>query len=514
MEKKKITGDIKKLVNKKVQDKISEANRQGEHSDERFNKFIAKKYKTPIEQKKRDAKLWESYNNLFKHESVGFFEIKYFFPKAKTGFDVVIGNPPYLESRNKLFNKEIKNKYQEEIKSRGNEKFITGGADLLIYFYEISVYLIKRNGIITFITQNSWLHSDYGKKFQNFLLAQTNAKAIIDSDYKYFDSYKGPNVNAVISIFIGNNSNVNNIIYFARYFKDFAEVQYSYSKIAKLSQSEIADVKFYKYADKRLNEYKWGILFEANEFVMNIFKKLKDKTIKTKNITIGQGLNESKDCEVDENFVRNNKLDKIAIPLMTSEDGAQFNLTQTKKFVIDIDKITKTQARLLKSHKYKAIKVSTRKRPNLILPRGLGRYFCSNNDVQAYSASCVEIYNISDKSMCKNIWLFLNSSIGWLIREISGRKNLGGGMLKAEATDLKDFPIYFDFKNKKQIDKLYASLKGKEALHPLKEILTPNHQQIDQIVFDFFEFTKMERKQIIEIVNKKINSREQKSKNK
>ena len=208
---------------------------------------------------------------------------------------------------------------------------------------------------------------------------------------------------------------MNNIIYFARYFKDFAEVQYSYSKIAKLSQSEIADVKFYKYADKRLNEYKWGILFEANEFVMNIFKKLKDKTIKTKNITIGQGLNESKDCEVDENFVRNNKLDKIAIPLMTSEDGAQFNLTQTKKFVIDIDKITKTQARLLKSHKYKAIKVSTRKRPNLILPRGLGRYFCSNKKKLESWLYCKLYLDISYIFIC-----YYDSTFYWCINWFYG----------------------------------------------------------------------------------------------
>ena len=38
---------------------------------------------------------------------------------------------------------------------------------------------------------------------------------------------------------------------------------------------------------------------------------------------------------------------------------------------------------------------------------------------------------------------YLNSTLGWLIREISGRKIFGGGMLKAEASDLKSY--YFSY---------------------------------------------------------------------
>lgn len=89
-EKKNLTKKIKRLVGNKVQEKVDEIQRLSTSTDERFSKHIAEKNKAIIEQKKNDAKLWQSYNNLFKHESVGFFETKYFFPEVKDGFDVVI----------------------------------------------------------------------------------------------------------------------------------------------------------------------------------------------------------------------------------------------------------------------------------------------------------------------------------------------------------------------------------------------------------------------------------------
>ena len=39
---------------------------------------------------------WKVTRISFKNEPVRFFEIKYFFPDVKGGFDIVIGNPPYV----------------------------------------------------------------------------------------------------------------------------------------------------------------------------------------------------------------------------------------------------------------------------------------------------------------------------------------------------------------------------------------------------------------------------------
>ena len=523
-EKKKLTNKIEKLVSAKVQEKVDEIQLLGTHTDERFSKHVAEKNKAIIEQKKNDAKLWESYNNLFKHESVGFFETKYFFPEVKEGFDVVIGNPPYLESRHSSFSEELKNIYQLEVKKRWHDlaNNITRGADLLIYFFESSLCFINKTGVIVFITQNSWLNSDYGKRFQAFLLKATNVKAIIDSDYKYFDSKEGPNINTVISIFEGNKAYPSNKIIFARYHENFQEIPFSYVESDKLSEYHFAESKEYKYSDENIAAIKWGILLHAEDFVLNLMLVLKEKAsyvdkISDGDIKIGQGLNLSKEFIATHEFVRKNSLYHAAIPFVTSDDGAPFVLHSTDNFIIDKNKLTKDENRLLSSYKVKSFdpKSTDKIMPILFLPRGIGRHFCAMNIASAYTASCVDIYdynNSTSEEVKLNLWLFLNSSVLWLLREISGRKNLGGGMLKAEATDLKSFPLYIQFNKQNEIIKIYEALSKRQAKDTIEEVFSAEHKQIDKLVFDYLGLSLDIRNRTIAYLEKIINERHEKSK--
>lgn len=111
-----------------------------------------------------------------------------------------------------------------------------------------------------------------------------------------------------------------------------------------------------------------------------------------------------------------------------------------------------------------------------------------------------------------NLWCFLNSSIAWLIREISGRKNLGGGMLKAEATDLKSFPLLFNFNKQEEILQIYETIKKREVSDTINEIETKEHKLIDEIVFEYIGLSIQDRKFIIEELKNKITSRSIKSK--
>ena len=76
----------------------------------------------------------------------------------------------------------------------------------------------------------------------------------------------------------------------------------------------------------------------------------------------------------------------------------------------------------------------------------------------------------------------MNSTLFWLLREISGRKSLGGGMLKAEAVDLKQFPLYFDFNENEKIDALINEAIGRKVLNAVEEINTEFHQKIDALM--------------------------------
>ncbi|MBQ9683134.1 MAG: Eco57I restriction-modification methylase domain-containing protein [Neisseriaceae bacterium] len=101
---------------------------------------------------------------------------------ANGGFDIVIGNPPYVDS-------ESMTKYlfkQREFIAK-NYNYAKGNWDLLIPFIEKGCNLININGLVCFITSNKWLALDYGNSIREFVVPHIDL--IIDcTDEKVFDS--------------------------------------------------------------------------------------------------------------------------------------------------------------------------------------------------------------------------------------------------------------------------------------------------------------------------------------
>lgn len=91
---------------------------------------------------------------------------------AKGGFDVVIGNPPYvqLQSMGEMSDKLSKCSYQTYNKS----------ADLYCLFYERGCQILKSRGYLSFITSNKWLRVNYGESLREFLTSSVNPKMLID----------------------------------------------------------------------------------------------------------------------------------------------------------------------------------------------------------------------------------------------------------------------------------------------------------------------------------------------
>jgi len=104
------------------------------------------------------------------------------FPKvfAKGGFDVVIGNPPYV--RQELF-KEYSNYFIKEYKS------YSGKADLFIYFYEKSLGLVKQNGHVSFISSGKFMEASYGKPLIKLIVENSQLVEIID--FKDLNIFEG-----------------------------------------------------------------------------------------------------------------------------------------------------------------------------------------------------------------------------------------------------------------------------------------------------------------------------------
>jgi type I restriction-modification system DNA methylase subunit len=151
---------------------------------------------------------------------VAFAEI---FSSDKAGFDIVIGNPPYVRQENIADPKFPRGKITTENKKEYKGKLsrsvykaypayfdykaatdkagrqLDKKSDLYIYFYFHGLSLLNPEGSFCFITSNSWLDVGYGSDLQEFLLRRCNVKMIIDNKAKR--SFKQADVNTIIVLF-------------------------------------------------------------------------------------------------------------------------------------------------------------------------------------------------------------------------------------------------------------------------------------------------------------------------
>ncbi len=119
---------------------------------------------------------WDPYDQ---NASAGFFDPEWMFGIVE-GFDVTIGNPPYVRQEAiKEFKPVLQNQFQ----------CYTGTADLLVYFYERGVKLLRPGGTIALITSNKFYRAGYGEKLRGFLARELTLHRLIDfGDAPVFDA--------------------------------------------------------------------------------------------------------------------------------------------------------------------------------------------------------------------------------------------------------------------------------------------------------------------------------------
>lgn len=134
----------------------------------------------------------------------------------KDGFDICIGNPPYVRQeeiappleRAEDYTpddwRERKRAYKEQLERAikvywGSQvSKVDKKSDLYVYFYYQGLSLLRPGGVFCFINSNSWLDVGYGASLQEFLLKNTAIRQIIDNQARR--SFKESDVNTVIVV--------------------------------------------------------------------------------------------------------------------------------------------------------------------------------------------------------------------------------------------------------------------------------------------------------------------------
>ena len=194
-----------------------------------------------------------------------------------------------------------------------------------------------------------------------------------------------------------------------------------------------------------------------------------------------------------------------------------YSCYHSNNFLINKKNCSKKDIKVLEIEKIKTFDPSStsKKPPKLFLPRGVSdKHYCTLNLNDSFTDSAVDIYfnkefgNYEERLL--NFWVFLNSSIFKLYRELSGRKSLGGGLLKAEATDLINLNIYHELKNFKKIDKLFQIFKEKEVENIEDTLNNKYYLDLDDIVMNHLKISKYSEK-IRKLLLDKVNLRHKKS---
>ena len=127
------------------------------------------------------AENFASWNPYDQNNCALWFSAEYMFG-INDGFDVVIGNPPYIQLQKN--GGELSKIY----KGSKYESFC-GTGDIYQLFYERGCELLnKRTGCLSFITSNSWLHAKSGKNLRRYISKNYKPLCLIDLGSDVFDS--------------------------------------------------------------------------------------------------------------------------------------------------------------------------------------------------------------------------------------------------------------------------------------------------------------------------------------
>ncbi len=141
---------------------------------------------------------------------IDFAEVFYPADDSPGGFDIVIGNPPYVRNEEivpldvsaESLTREVKQAYKEKlyrsVQLLWGSLPLDRACDYYVYFYFSGLSLLREGGVFCFINSNSWLDVEYGAPLQAFLLQRMQIVDIYDNHARR--TFKAADINTIIAL--------------------------------------------------------------------------------------------------------------------------------------------------------------------------------------------------------------------------------------------------------------------------------------------------------------------------
>jgi len=469
------------------------------------------------------------------------FDVEFMFGVAESsrfgskGFDIVIGNPPYVRQENIINKDEIINSITKTFVDKNEKSLIkiNKRSDLYVYFYFKGLSLLKPNGIFCFINSNSWLDVGYGIELQEFLLRYMRPLLIVDNiAERSFEA----GINTVIVLIQRPNNDVSNddIIKFIAFKKPFSKVFDSdilkkvdmakdriinedFRLISKTRkelwiegiETEDVDIKENKLWGYKYIGDKWGGKYlRAPDIFFTILEKGKDKLKRLEEIAyVISGVITGDNNNYYKPFVEQFNYNEYLLAFKSPRDVQKIIITKN-----DVKWLLKKEPRFIS--KIADFLIGDTKDDRFVV------HF--NKDKIVFEHKFIGI-NFKPEFNFENNILVLNSTLFIFVTEIFGKSNLELGALYLVPFDVKRmlvvFPTIFNISTPENLQKfLIRPIKsifeelGFDKTKPIrlqKPNPLPDRKALDDIIFDALGLTQAEREEVYysvcELVQNRLN---------
>ncbi|MBZ9673787.1 Eco57I restriction-modification methylase domain-containing protein [Mesorhizobium sp. ES1-3] len=142
-----------------------------------------------------DARKAAAWNPFDQNASAPFFDPLWMF-QLHGGFDIVIGNPPYVRHEKIKDQKPALEKVYGRKDRKGQQLgSYAGTADYLVYFVERGIRLLSPGGTFSYITSNKWYRAGYGENLRHWFTVNAKIETLIDfGDADVFDAIAYPTI--------------------------------------------------------------------------------------------------------------------------------------------------------------------------------------------------------------------------------------------------------------------------------------------------------------------------------
>ncbi len=452
---------------------------------------------------------WDPYDQ---NASADFFDPEWMFG-ITDGFDVVIGNPPYVR--------------QEKIKDlkptlKQHYTCYTGAADLYVYFYERGLQLLSPSGTHTFICSNSWLDVNYGAPLQKYLLDNTVGGVICHSEAER--EFESADINTIVSILHNGTPDADSRLRFLTFKTFIGDPDVENRREQMRTYTELAQ------AGTRENRYtgdKWGGKYlRAPDIYWTILEKGKDKLIRLGDVAevrrgFTTGVNEFfyldaeriQEWGIEPEYLKS----VIKSPRECKSIRVDPSQLQFKLFMCRADKAALAGTAALEYIKWGESqgfhqRPSCRSRARWWdlgkreIPPLAFNYLISSTARTLYAPDgCYTSDNFQEVHTGPDLTLplcaSLNSSLFQLMVNMAGRSNFGGGLLKIQTYEVSELlcldPKVFAFED----EAIFASTAW-EMLEP-----SDDRRALDAIIFDALNLTQGEQDGVYEAVVRLVESR-------